>query len=175
MISCHRIIKSFMTKQARDFSCITAPFPETIAREIRTWGQKNIPQIYLTGDGLENDIHVTCLYGIHNHDPLEIRPIIKGFGKFEITLGKISVFENSEFDVVKIDVESAALRKLNGLLTKKLDNTNDYVYQPHCTIGYLKNGMGIRFVGNDTFKDRKVVIDNILFSGNDYRETVVPL
>jgi len=177
MISTQKVISAFRQIEAsRDFSCILAPFPWKIAEEIRTWSQNNILEQDLTDDGLESHVHVTVKYGLHNHDPYEIRPIIRDFGPIKLTLGKISLFENDEHDVVKISIQSNGLIKLNKLIASKFENTETHPqYIPHCTLAYVKSGMGKKYAGRTDFSGKEVIIKEIIFSGNDYRETIFSL
>ena len=176
MISLKKIIGSFRSREARDYSCITAPFPWKIADKIRQWGCKNIPNSELINDGREPDIHVTVLYGLHGHDPYEIRPIIKEFKPIEITLKEISIFKNDNQDVVKISVESLDLVRLHNLIAKSFEYTKTHdKFIPHCTLAYVKPGAGQKYIGRNDFEGIKIKINEILFSGNDYRETFFPL
>jgi 2'-5' RNA ligase len=172
MISSLRIITSFLKKEARDFSCVLCPLPWKIAEEIRQWGLNNISDEDLIGDGRESSIHVTLKYGLHNHDPFELRPLLQNYGPIEITLGKFSIFENGKEDVVKISVRSPRLVKLNSIITNQFENTETHPeYIPHITICYVKPELGKKYDGNTTFEGRKVILDKAEFSGNDYRET----
>jgi 2'-5' RNA ligase len=174
MISFRKIISSYRAKEARDFSCVLCPLPWDIAEEIRQWGKKNIPKEDLAGDGLESQIHVTLKYGIHNHDPFELRNIIWNFGPIKMKLGKTSLFSN-EFDVVKIEVTSPGLHELHKLITDNFECTDTFKeYIPHVTSAYVRLGAGKKYSGRDDFEGRKMTLTAAIFSGNDYRETSLP-
>ena len=50
-----------------------------------------------------------------------------------------SLFENPKYDVLKFDVISPLLNKINKKLTKELPYTSDFPdYHAHCTIAYIK-------------------------------------
>lgn len=167
-----RIVESFREREARDYSCVMCPLPWKISEKIRQWGIDNIPDGDLIGDGREASIHVTVKYGLHNHDPFELRPLLQNYGPIEITLGKISLFENGKEDVIKIEVTSPRLVQLNSLITKHFENTETHPdYIPHITIAYVKSGAGKKYEGNGAFEGTKVILDKAEFSGNDYRET----
>ena len=99
--------------------------------------------------GLENEPHVTILYGLHS-DEINDQDVIrfckeKEIG--EITLHNPSLFQNEKYDVLKFDAKNDNLVKLNKILCKKFPYTNDYPdYHPHSTIAYLKSGKGEKYV-----------------------------
>ncbi len=177
MVSAKSVVSSYREiLAAREFSCITAPFPWEIAEKIRQWGVANIREEDLINDGREPDVHVTVKYGLHDHDPFTVRPIVRGFGPIKIILGDTSIFENDKEDVVKISVTSDKLIKLNKLVSDNLEHTNTHPdYIPHVTLAYVKPGTGKAYAGRTDFSGIEVVLPEILFSGNDYREMVFSL
>ena len=98
--------------------------------------------------GLEDKPHITILYGFHDEVNAEtIRECLGGEVNtpIKIKIDSIDIFENEEYDVVKLNVESSQLRKLNALC-KKLPYTTDYPdYNPHMTIAYVKKGEGAKY------------------------------
>lgn len=162
-----------LKKKKYTYSSVQVELPENLAHEIISWGKRNITdqEIY-QNLGREDDIHVTALYGIHASSPKSTIELLTNFAKFEIKLGKISVFKNSDFyDVVKISVESSKLHQLNKQL-KKLDYTNSYPkYVPHVTIAYVKKGKGEKFVGNSYFSGKHFISNQVIFSSRNGRKT----
>lgn len=78
-------------------------------------------------------------------------------------MGEVSSFNNPKFEVLKFDVESEDLHKLNKKFTK-FPFTSDYPeYHPHCTIAYVKKDKAKKYIDklNDfadiKFKSVKVV------------------
>jgi hypothetical protein len=58
----------------------------------------------------------------------------------DITLTNISLFPNSDYDVLKFDAAGVGLKEANEILMK-LPNSNDYPnYHPHMTVAYLNKG-----------------------------------
>lgn len=167
-----RIVRAFL-KSAYDFSSVQMEFPGKIAEEIRSWGRENIPGDILTDKGREDDIHVTVKYGIHITDFTELREIFIDEKPVKVTLGKITLFETSdEFDVVKIDLHSPDLQRLNKVINKNFEVTDTHpVYHPHCTIAYVKKGTGCTFNGRTDFEGREIVLNRVVFSGKDNRTT----
>lgn len=98
------------------------------------------------GFARELDPHVTILFGVHSDVPdKDVEDIIDGIKKPEMKLQKISTFENELFDVLKFDVESEDLHKLNEKF-KKLPHTSSFPnYHPHATICYLKKGTSEKY------------------------------
>lgn len=98
------------------------------------------------GYGLEDEPHVTILYGFHDDVSLEdIKDKIKGIKIGYIKLNDPSLFEN-EYDVLKFTADGEGLYEANSRVVS-LPHTTDYPdYNPHSTIGYIKKGMGSKYV-----------------------------
>lgn len=115
------------------------------------------------------EAHVTILYGIHTDVPdEEVEALIDKMTAPEVTLGKISIFENDEFDVVKFDVTGKDLHTMNKMFTE-LPHTNNYPdYHPHTTISYVKSGTGNKYV-KDLSKDDTLSVkpNKIVYSKAD--------
>jgi 2'-5' RNA ligase len=107
--------------------------------------------LYLDPDddsfGFEKDPHVTALFGLHQDiEDEEVEEILSNFKKPKIKIKDVSLFEPSDYDVLKFGVESEEMNKLNKQL-KKLPHTNSFPdYNPHCTIAYIKKGLGKKYV-----------------------------
>ena len=136
---------------------------------------KSIPDsvVYEPGNpdyGREMHPHVTILYGIEDVSEERAKQILTGLNKkINIQLGKISMFNNPQFDVLKIEVKSQDLMQLNKLLTKSVKYTNDHPdYIPHLTLAYLKKGQAAQYVGDDRFEGMNLQLDTIAYSdGNN--------
>ena len=102
------------------------------------------------GYGLEDEPHTTALYGFEKDVKVQdVKDIISKFLKdkdaISLKATGLSIFENKDYDVLKFDVDSSDLHKLNSKL-KKLPNKNDFPnYHPHVTVGYLKSGTGKKY------------------------------
>ena len=121
------------------------------------------------GFGRELDPHVTILFGLHaDVSDKEIEERVTDIKKPEITLQKISAFENELFDVLKFDVESPDLHKLNKKFSE-LSHTTDYPnYHPHATICYLKKGESKKHIKElSTIEPILVSPNEILYSKPD--------
>lgn len=98
------------------------------------------------GFGIEANPHVTILFGFHDDDPNITKKLKADLPSSKGIKGKlvgISCFETPDYDVVKFDIESNALLKLNKWCKKEFDYTNEHkVYHAHATIAYVKKGTG---------------------------------
>eukprot|EP00825_Cyclidium_porcatum_P004804 TRINITY_DN12277_c0_g1_i3.p1 TRINITY_DN12277_c0_g1~~TRINITY_DN12277_c0_g1_i3.p1 ORF type:complete len:307 (-),score=40.68 TRINITY_DN12277_c0_g1_i3:472-1392(-) len=114
--------------------------------------------------GIEDESHVTVLYGFHDEVTSdEVFALYKEnypLKPLEIKISGISIFENPEFDVVKFDVNSDELAEINKLM-RTLPNTQTFPdYHPHITIAYVKKGSGSKYVKK--FKNDRILIGNEL-------------
>lgn len=124
-------------------------------------------------EGIETDPHVTVFYGLDGVSPQQVQAIAGRFQPFDVAFGRTSLFENEEFDVVKVDAESPQLRELHAQL-RKLPNQNDReVYQPHLTLAYVKKGMGSKYL-IDPLNGRSMRVRYVVFSDEEGRKTVIP-
>lgn len=126
MIRISRVVETYL-KYAHDYSSVQAEFPDDIAEELRNWGYENIPKSALTADGFEEDKHVTIKYGLHIIDFTEVRELFKNERPIKMVLGKMTLFTSSdEFDVVKIDIKSPDLHRLNKAIKADFDVTETF-------------------------------------------------
>lgn len=99
--------------------------------------------------GYEDDAHVTVLFGFNDKEenidriPKYCVPIDN---LDDIYSDKIDFFENEEYDVLKYNILSDKLAKMNKTFTDNFEYENSYSeYHPHITIAYLKKGMGKKY------------------------------
>jgi 2'-5' RNA ligase len=113
--------------------------------------------------GLEDQPHVTLLYGLYDGLSEEVVGLLLKDVVFgECKLHNISVFRNEKYDVLKFDVSGTGLKKANSKL-KQLPYTNDFPeYHPHLTIGYVKKGKGDYYA--DLIKKQK--LNNFILTPN---------
>jgi 2'-5' RNA ligase len=169
-------LKEAKFNKSYDFSSVQIELPEDIATEIRRWGQIHIPETILVKDGFEDDIHITLKYGIHITDFTKLRNVFIGVSPIEIELGKITIFDTDDADVVKIDVKSPEMLRLNKIISNSFEVTDSYpTYRPHTTVAYVKKGCGKLFDGCPDFEGRKLSLDTVVFSGKDNRYTTFKL
>lgn len=100
--------------------------------------------------GYEREPHCTILYGFHdntNIDDIEkILKLIKNPIKIQLT--HISSFTTpTQFDVIKFDVQSELLTKLNKIFRDNFNYTSSFDdYHPHVTIAYVKKGTSDKYI-----------------------------
>ena len=125
--------------------------------------------VYLPEDpshGIETDPHVTILYGLHRGvTPEQVKSVFDNFhGEIHVEVDGVGIFENEEFDVVKLNVKAdGALQELHDKL-KEFPNSDEYpVYKPHITISYVKKGTGKKYV-NPNYKHTFTDIGQVKYS-----------
>lgn len=164
--------KEELLLEGYDYSCAMAYLNRNsdVAKQVLEYG-KEIPKEELTKeDGLETEPHVTILYGIHITDHKEIFETLDHTEQIKGKLGKISFFENDDYNVLKIDIHSTTLNKLNKRLEDKLEYTNDYPdYHPHMTIAYIVKDADLDKYKKDAkkFEGQEVVFEKIKISTPD--------
>jgi 2'-5' RNA ligase len=118
--------------------------------------------------GVENEPHVTLLFGIHDNEVDENEVMkIAAQEMPNILLHNISAFENDKFDVLKFNAKCEKLHEINAELCK-LPHTNSFPdYHPHATIAYLKSGSAKKYI--DKMKDYQVEVkpSQIVYSKAD--------
>jgi len=117
-------------------------------------------------DPKEYESHITILYGIKSNKYLDaVKKIYSETLPVEIVLKEITLFDNNnDFDVIKIDIDSPALSKLNEEIRSKVPYQNKYNdYKPHLTLAYVKKGMGDNFIGDRTFFGKKFLFKKGVF------------
>lgn len=163
-----------------DYASTQVNLSGDIAKRIMDWGKENIPdeKVYDTDEdkGRDDDPHITILYGIVDDAPQQVIDLFQGKPPVTATLGKVSFFENDDYDVVKISVESEDLAEFQKILWDGVEHESDYPeYKPHITIAYVKPGSGSLYSGITEFEGTEVTFDTVVFSPSDGEKTNIPL
>lgn len=98
--------------------------------------------------GLSTEPHVTILHGLDEkvHEDLVCRICQAVSGPLELEVKGLSKFEKEDYDVLKYDVGSDLLQKMNTAF-ESLPYENDYDdYKPHLTVGYFRKGAADKYV-----------------------------
>lgn len=126
--------------------------------KIKDWEENHLSgideeDIYDTDEedyGLEEQPHITILYGIHEDeiDPSVIVDMIEQrMEPFSIQISEIDIFENDDYDVVKYNVPvTDTLKEYREMFENSFENTQTFDgYHPHMTIAYVKSGTGKKY------------------------------
>jgi 2'-5' RNA ligase len=124
-----------------------------------------------------DQLHITVLYGVHINEADKTKKILERIPPvLNATLGEVSLFECEKYDVLKIDVKSPSLGKINEFLRRNVEYTNDYDdYKPHVTLCYLKKGMGKEYVGDKRFDGFNYKFDIFIYSDENWNKTPIQM
>ena len=117
--------------------------------------------------GLEDEPHVTLLYGIHSHQVTDdqVKEAARGLAG-TIKLHNAGLFQN-DFDVLKMEADNPTLHGCN-LNLRQLPHTSSYPdYKPHATIAYLKKGEGKKYTEALMDKAYTVTPTHLIYSKPD--------
>jgi hypothetical protein len=144
------INRLLMENRKHEYGCSMLYFDFPEMDEIHKLIDKN--DLYIDEEdpsfGLEIYPHCTLLFGLHDGVTTpEIEEVIKKYEFSPLKLYNPSFFEKEDlYDVLKFEVEGENLRKINKEL-RQFPHTNSFPnYQPHCTIAYVKPGLGQKYV-----------------------------
>jgi hypothetical protein len=171
-----QLTRSLLESGTYDYATTDIQLPDEVADFLIQWGRLNIPEDALHqdengGKGLERESHVTVKYGLLAREvPPELKAIAKETSPFVVVMGKVSLFTTSpDYDVVKLDVESPALRRLNQQVSHAVAHEDTHpTYNPHVTIAYVEKGTCDHLEGEDPFKSDDLPREFIA-SGMTYR------
>lgn len=124
---------------------------------------------------IETEQHVTVLYGLLDDTPAAVKQALaEHTKKFKVTLEveDVSLFQNDEFDVIKLNFKKntglAKLGKLNTLIRKFPNDCRFPDYNPHLTIAYVDPGAGPNLINEDvkaSLVGKKLVFNRLIQSG----------
>jgi len=141
---------------------------------------KQIPDADLGEEGRETKPHITVKYGLHSDEAIEtVRQLLADEPPIRATLGTTSVFPSSETggdEVVKVDVESEDLRRINTKIAAAVKITDTHPeYQPHVTLAYVKPGQAQQYAGQTKLEGRKLQFKQLVFSTKAGEHIAIPL
>lgn len=164
-----------------EFSYAFVEVPTAVSEHLRSMAER-IPDWDLAPKGREDEPHITLRFGLNADDAQAVRQIVEGFGPITVTLGKTSVFParqrptaSTPADVVKVDVVSQDLHRLNSLLAKLPQSEQSYRYVPHITLAYVRPGSGDKYAGIRDLDGVKLRLNSVVFRGKDGARTDIPL
>ncbi len=155
---------------SHEYSCVMLAITDATRDKIKTLGNRISKKDLYYHDsfyGREENPHITALYGIHTNKISEILKVIRDFPLDKINFGfrELSLFQNDDYDVLKVAIYSPDLIQLNQFLKDKLEHTNNYpTYNPHATIAYLQPGKGKKYLGKNFLDYKKSISKNLTIS-----------
>ena len=155
-----------------DYSSVQIRTPKEIAEKIAEF-VLSIPEEDLyteeEGYGREIDSHITIKYGLITTNVEEIKDKLTNINKIKVQLGEISDFSDEEkpYDVLKLDVISSDLTKLNSKLSELENEDENPEYVPHLTLAYLKKGKIESYLGDNQFSNIEFEVSEVEFSSKD--------
>jgi len=162
-------------EKVRKFSSTQFNLPEYLAKQVLKLTNK-IPDEDLADDGKEDTPHITAKFGLHTDDPNDVKKLISNFGPIKIKIGKISLFNAENFDVVKMDVTGDKLFEINKLISTLKNGDKHPTYKPHITLAYVKKGKGDQYCGESPLTGKEFSVNKLTFSGKTPGDkTIIPL
>lgn len=152
--------------------CLMLSVPKTEALIISKFTADNIEDLDLADDGIEDYVHITVLYGFSQTTDINaVEKFVKSYDNIDIEFGKISRFDadtnRPDSDVIKIEIESLALKNLHTALKQEFNVETSYPsFIPHCTLAYVTPG-SCKDLTDDVFLGMKCRCDTLTYSTGD--------
>ncbi|MCA1623676.1 MAG: 2'-5' RNA ligase family protein [Acidobacteria bacterium] len=171
------------TKTKHDYSSTQVNLPEDVSSKVLSVGKTLVKDADLADkidwNPRETEPHITVKYGLHTNDAKEVRQILAGEKPFEVTLGKTSIFpakEDANYDVVKVDIDSPELHRINKLIADNTKVTDTHpTYNPHVTLAYVKAGQGQKYADDNSLEGTRLTFNSIAFSDKNGNQVDIPL
>ena len=166
--------------EAHSYGCVMAMLDGDVKERLIHYAMA-IPEEDLFTDGsgehgAETEPHITVKYGVHTDDPDEVAKALAGQATAGATLRGLSVFENEDFNVLKVDIDSKCLARLNKAIYDGLETTDTHpVYHPHATVAYLKKDVDYKKYFTKMFDGVAVEFTRLRWSPANGKKTWIPL
>lgn len=128
--------------------------------------------------GRELEPHVTIKYGLETKIPDEVEEAVKDESEgIKVTLGTISLFEPEDkpYDVLKVDIHSDDLIRLNKIFSSLPNQDTHPDYHPHLTLAYVKKGQGDEYLDSKDFEGLTFETNSFYFKSSDGDATLIEL
>lgn len=190
-MSWYKIFKMAEKKSdERDYSWVSLPVPKEIGAKTMQFS-KTIPEreLFIQQDnegeiihgngwnyGVEDDPHITILWGIHTKNVKQIEKALEGHKGGTVRLGQVGMFATDEYDVLKVNLISQSLHRLNKALQSGVKFTTSHPdYHPHLTLAYLKCGNGEKYIKDRRFQKLKFDFNEVVFEDYEDKSTTLKL
>ncbi len=161
-----------------DFASSQIDLLPDLSQQIYDWCVANIPESDLGKNGRQNLFtnHITLLWGLESDYFESLEPLVQCFRPFTVKLGKMSLFNAPDEDVLKFEIlDSEPLFRINQFFKNNLKYVETHPnYTPHSTISYNMKGSVDKFIGNSSFEGIEVPVNGITFSSKLGEKTYIP-
>jgi DNA ligase D-like protein (predicted 3'-phosphoesterase) len=158
-----------------DYGCLMAYPPKELVDKVLALHKDIDPEDVYDDEGdkgLETEPHVTILYGFNSDDDRRVWRQVGNLQSLTAELGETSLFENPNYDVLKLDVTGPGLQNLHDKVKDDIWTTETHKdYKPHMTIAYLKKGKGKKYAGNKALAGTQVKFNKLVFSTSQEQKT----
>lgn len=172
-------------QEPNKFASTQVNLPETHKKAFEA-ATKTIADEDLAKDGRETEGHITLKYGLHDEAPEAVKKLLADEGPITAKIGKTSIFPAKEassqrggeqYDVVKMDVDSPDLHRLNKKIAELPHTDTHPNYTPHVTLSYVKAGEGAKYAGKDIpgLTGQEIKFNEVRFSDKGQNHTKIPL
>lgn len=169
----------------RDYSWVSIDTPKEISSKTIKFAE-SIPEreLYIEKEeegeiihgkgwqyGVEDSPHITVLWGIHTKDARKVKKILQDHKGGIVKLGQVGMFKADDYDVLKVNIISHSLHRLNGALKEGVKYSSTHPkYQPHITLAYLKCGNGEKYIKDRRFQNLQFDFNEVIFE--DYNDKI---
>lgn len=168
--------ESVQEGEGHSYATTQAVLPDDVTKKVLDLRNQIDPDDLHPEEGFGPDPHVTILYGLGDDQHDVAVEIMQRADPIRGTIQQVDLFQNDDYDVVILPVESEDLQRLHQQLDE-LPNDNEYPdYRPHITIAYVKSGVGEKYQGlKNDLENQKFVAHQVEFSNTSDDKTVVDL
>jgi len=151
------------------YGCLMAMVSGDESQNILDTFQHIVNPSDLHENGYETEPHVTVLYGFNlNFDGNQLQDFCAPYLPIKAHITGISKFTCPEYDVVKFDIYSGSLVKLNQKLKDKFGSeiapSNYPDYHPHLTVAYVRSGAKFNAKAAEQLIGHDFTFNSLLYS-----------
>ena len=142
--------REFLTeKMGYSKACAMLAVSHDVQEMVYSLQNLHIPTEVLADSGYQRDVHITLAYGFSDDQFSDAVYALHKLNWSQVVYrleNKLSKFEASDYDVIKIGVRSenkSELQKVHEVLATLANNPSEYSfenYNPHMTVAYVKKG-----------------------------------